>query len=68
MAQRVGLTIEYCEHPLYGIGSVTTPTTSTSTIGRSWKSIVVDGVKADPVTLLVVPDNAQRTEVIIGRG
>lgn len=28
VAKRVGLSIEHCEQPLYGIGSVTTPTTS----------------------------------------
>jgi len=66
VAKRVGLSIEHCEQPLFGIGSVTTPTTST--VGKAWESIVVDGVEAGPVTLLVVPDSAQRTEVIIGRG
>jgi len=66
VAKKVGLVIEYCEQLLYGIGSVTTPITST--IGRAWESIVVDGVVAGPVRLLVLPDSAQRTEVIIGRG
>jgi len=66
VAKRIGLVIEYAARPLYGIGSVTVPTTKT--VGRAWESITVDGVKAGPVTLLVVPDDAQRTELIVGRG
>jgi len=66
VARRIGLAIEYVEQPLYGIGSVTVPTTST--VGKALESITVDGVEAGPVTLLVVPDDAQRTELIVGRG
>lgn len=66
VAKRIGLVIEHAAQPLYGIGSVTVPTTTT--VGRALESITVDGVEAGPVTLLVVPDDAQRTELIVGRG
>ncbi|CAI6345389.1 unnamed protein product [Macrosiphum euphorbiae] len=66
VAKRVGLVIEYATQPLYGIGSVTVPTTTT--VGRALESITVEGVEAGPVTLLVVPDDAQRTELVVGRG
>lgn len=40
---------------------------SVVTIGEMNSTIIVDGVDAGPVKLLVLPDTAQRPDVIVGR-
>jgi len=50
---------------LYGVGS--TVVLSLEAVGESTIDIVIDGVNAGPVGVLVVPDGAQRLDVIVGR-
>jgi len=65
IAEKCRLPITEINTSLYGIGDVNNPSETTS--GRIVSTIVVDGVEAGPVQLLIVPDNAQRSDVIVGQ-
>lgn len=65
VARKLGLYIEETERSLYGIGSITVPTTTAQDMASA--KITVDGVEAGPVTLLIVPDEAQRTDLLVGK-
>jgi len=65
VAIRCGLNIRPSAKPLYGVGSTVVP--ALETVGEALAKIVVDGVNAGPVVTLVVPDDAQRPDIIVGR-
>jgi len=65
MARKCGLPITRVNTNLYGIGDVNNPTVTVS--GKIVSTIIVDGVDAGPVQLLLVPDDAQGSDVIVGR-
>lgn len=65
VAIRCGLQPRPVERALYGLGSTTVP--SMKTVGEVLLEIVVDGVSAGEVLALVVPDEVQRPDVIVGR-
>lgn len=58
-------TVVPLDKPLYGLGSTTTP--SVRAIGMAKADVSVDSVCPSQVSLLVVPDNVQVPDVIIGR-
>ncbi|KAL4132495.1 hypothetical protein QTP88_009634 [Uroleucon formosanum] len=64
MAKKCGLPITKVNTSLYRIGDVNNPTVKISGIIMS--TIVIDEVKVGPVQLLIVSDNAQRSDVIVG--
>lgn len=65
MAKKCGLPITKINTALYGIGDVNNPAVKVS--GEIVSTIVIDEVEAGPVQLLIVPDDAQGSEVIVGR-
>lgn len=65
MAKKCGLPITKINTDLYGIGDVNNPAVKVS--GEIVSTIVIDEVEAGPVRLLIVPDDAQGSEVIVGR-
>lgn len=65
VAEKYGLPITYVANRLFRLGDVNVP--SVVTIGEINSTIIVDGVDARPVKLLVLPDTAQRPDVIVGR-
>lgn len=65
MASRCKLESTRTKKTLYGLGSVSVP--SVNAVGKTNIRITVDSVEAGPVKVLVVPDNVQRYDMIIGR-
>ncbi|KAF0721978.1 Integrase catalytic domain-containing protein, partial [Aphis craccivora] len=65
MAKKCGLPITKINTDLCGIGDVNNPAVKVS--GEIVSTIVIDEVEAGPVRLLIVPDDAQGSEVIVGR-
>jgi len=65
MASRCKLELRRTKKMLYGLGSVSVP--SMSAVGKANTKITVDSVEAGPVKVLVVPNNVQRYNKIIGR-
>jgi len=65
MASRCKLELTRTKKTLCGLGSVSVP--SVSAVGKANTRITVDSVEAGPVKVLVVPDNVQRYDMIIGR-
>nr|CAD7570386.1 unnamed protein product [Timema californicum] len=63
-AIKSGLPIQPCKKSLHGFGNTENVITS---LGRIVSDISMDSAVGGDVEMLVVPDNAQSTEVIIGR-
>nr|CAD7601332.1 unnamed protein product [Timema genevievae] len=63
-AIKSGLPIQPCKKSLHGFGNTENVITS---LGRIISDISMDSAVGGDVEMLVVPDNAQSTEVIIGR-
>jgi len=65
IASRCKLKLKKTKKPLYGLGSVSVP--SVSAVSKADTPITVYDVEAGPVKVLVVPDNVQRYDMIVGR-
>lgn len=65
VAIRCGLSPKPMEKPLYDIGSMTVP--SVNTVGETWAEVKIDGISAGDILMLVVPDEVQRPDIIMGR-
>ncbi|KAL1421766.1 hypothetical protein MTO96_022815 [Rhipicephalus appendiculatus] len=64
-AARWGIEMVQEPTPLYGFGSKNVP--ATRSLGHCQAKINVDGVVAEKVPVLVVPDDAQSVDVLVGR-
>jgi len=65
VAVKCGLPIIEDTNSLYGLGDMNNPSVTTS--GQIVSTIIIDEVEAGPVQLLVVPDDALRPDIIVGR-
>lgn len=65
VAIRIGLQMRPIARPLYGLGSESVP--SVETVGETNVEIIIDAVSAGPVLILVVPNEAQWPDAIVGR-
>jgi len=65
VALRCDLRVKPSVRPLYGIGSTIVP--SVCALGEVETNIILDGVDPGKVLLLVVPDDVQAPDMIVGR-
>ncbi|GBM38364.1 hypothetical protein AVEN_75998-1 [Araneus ventricosus] len=65
VAQKLKLKFERAANKIYGFGNQKMP--ALTPIGRIKADIEVDGVKAENISIYVVPDDAQSVDLIIGR-
>ncbi|GBM47682.1 hypothetical protein AVEN_171794-1 [Araneus ventricosus] len=65
VAQKLKLKLEPAFNKIYGFGNQKMP--ALTSIGRIKADIEVDNVKAESISIYVVPDNAQSVDLIIGR-
>ncbi|GBM75728.1 hypothetical protein AVEN_92731-1 [Araneus ventricosus] len=65
VAQKLKLKFERAFNKIYGFGNQKMP--ALSSIGRIKADIEVDSVKAENISIYVVPDDAQSVDLIIGR-
>ncbi|GBN19931.1 hypothetical protein AVEN_132407-1 [Araneus ventricosus] len=65
VAQKFKLKFERAVNKIYGFGNQKIP--ALTSIGRIKADIEVDNVKAENISIYVVPDNAQSVDLIIGR-
>ncbi|KAF0715145.1 Uncharacterized protein FWK35_00025949 [Aphis craccivora] len=65
LAIKCGVSVRPFVKPLYGVGSTVVP--ALETVGEAVIEIVIDGVNAGPVVTLIVPDDVQGPDAIIGR-
>ncbi|GBM37956.1 hypothetical protein AVEN_46258-1 [Araneus ventricosus] len=65
VAQKLKLKFERAANKIYGFGNQKMPTLTS--IGRIKADIEVDNVKAENISIYVVPDDAQSVDLIIGR-
>ncbi|KAL1421652.1 hypothetical protein MTO96_004037 [Rhipicephalus appendiculatus] len=64
-AARCGIEMVLEPTPLYGFGSNDVP--ATRSLGHCQAKISIDGVAAEKVPILVVPDDAQSVDLLVGR-
>ncbi|KAL1445723.1 hypothetical protein MTO96_044868 [Rhipicephalus appendiculatus] len=64
-AARCGIEMVLEPTPLYGFGSNNVP--ATRSLGHCQAKISIDGVAAEKVPILVVPDDAQSVDLLVGR-
>ncbi|KAL1434912.1 hypothetical protein MTO96_011385 [Rhipicephalus appendiculatus] len=64
-AARCGIEMVQEPTPLYGFGSKNVP--ATRSLGHCQAKINIDGVVAENVPVLVVPDDAQSVDLLVGR-
>ncbi|GBM02216.1 hypothetical protein AVEN_162299-1 [Araneus ventricosus] len=65
VAQKLKLKFERAVNKIYGFGNQKMP--ALTSIGRIKADIEVDSVKAENISIYVVPDDAQSVDLIIGR-
>ncbi|GBM25276.1 hypothetical protein AVEN_45910-1 [Araneus ventricosus] len=65
VAQKLKLKLEPAVNKIYGFGNQKMP--ALTSIGRIKANIEVDNVKAENISIYVVPDDAQSVDLIIGR-
>ncbi|GBM86755.1 hypothetical protein AVEN_198520-1 [Araneus ventricosus] len=65
IAQKIKLKLERAVNKIYGFGNQKMP--ALTSIGRIKADIEVDNVKAESISIYVVPDDAQSVDLIIGR-
>ncbi|GBM25383.1 hypothetical protein AVEN_12318-1 [Araneus ventricosus] len=65
IAQKLKLKFEHAANKIYGFGNQKIP--ALTSIGRLTADIEVDNVKAENISMYVVPDDAQSVHLIIGR-
>ncbi|GBM13710.1 hypothetical protein AVEN_119997-1 [Araneus ventricosus] len=65
VAQKLKLKFERAANKIYGFGNQKMP--ALTSIGRIKADIEVDNVKAENISIYVVPDDAQSVDLIIGR-
>lgn len=64
-ASRCGAVLEESDMPLYGFGSVSTP--AARTLGSFSADLEIDGVTVKMVPILVVADEVQSVDLLVGR-
>ncbi|GBL84540.1 hypothetical protein AVEN_204294-1 [Araneus ventricosus] len=65
VAQKLNLKLERAENKMYGFGNQKMP--ALTSIGRIKADIEVDNVKAERISIYVVPDDTKTVDLIIGR-
>ncbi|XP_029348288.1 uncharacterized protein LOC115034907 [Acyrthosiphon pisum] len=65
LAIKCGVSVRPFVKPLYVVGSTVVP--ALETVGEAVIEITIDGVNAGPVVTLIVPDDVQGPDAIIGR-
>ncbi|GBM04238.1 hypothetical protein AVEN_41048-1 [Araneus ventricosus] len=65
VAQKLKLKFEHAANKIYGFGNQKIP--ALTPIGRIKSDIEVDNVKAENISIYVVPEDAQSVDLIIGR-